>query len=153
MKDPKNRVRISETLRKKISKEQRKLYSNYSNEVWFLTENTVRLNFDKIKNLHLRSVEFHLDHKFSVKEDSVKVILSYPLEDKTKEKLKNVLFSKLDRQVSLEQEIKQDIIGGLIIEIGPFVIDGSLKNRLVKASQIVKKEKGSLENLFQDESK
>lgn len=79
-------------------------------------------------------------NKFSIKENKVNVVTSYPLEQKDRDRLKNILLDKLDCSIEMREEVNPEIIGGIIVEIGPFVIDGSLKNKLQKAISLVKKD-------------
>lgn len=43
-------------------------YIKYSKEVWKYTYYSVKENRDKIRNIDLRSLKYHLDHKYSVSE-------------------------------------------------------------------------------------
>ncbi len=65
--DPRNRLKLSETIRKKTPKDIKANFDKYKEEVCFLTENNVRIYRDKIKNIEIRGDEFHLDHKYSIK--------------------------------------------------------------------------------------
>jgi ATP synthase F1 delta subunit len=77
--------------------------------------------------------------RFSVKENKVKIISSIPLQEKEKEELKNILSEKIGSDVYIKEEVNPEIIAGLIIEIGEFVIDGSLKNKLQKIASLLQK--------------
>lgn len=76
--------------------------------------------------------------KFTVSTDKVRVISSYPLQQKQRENLKEVLEEKLGFGISLEEAVDKDLISGLIVEIGGLVIDGTLKNRLSRAIPEIK---------------
>lgn len=71
--------------------------------------------------------------KFTVSADKVKVISSYPLEDRQRENLKKILQQRLGFNPVLEETVNKELISGLLLEIGGLVIDGSLRNRLYKA--------------------
>ena len=68
--------------------------------------------------------------QFNVKSKEVKVTSSFPLLDRQKDELKKVLAQKLASEPEIKEHIDPKLIGGLIIEIGGMVIDGTLKNKL-----------------------
>ena len=68
--------------------------------------------------------------QFSVAADRVKVSSSQALRDDQKEKLQSVLVEKTGNKMIFEEVLKTDLIGGIIVEIGGLVIDGTLKNKL-----------------------
>ncbi|MFH1317667.1 MAG: F0F1 ATP synthase subunit delta, partial [Candidatus Omnitrophota bacterium] len=55
-----------------------------------------------------------------------------------KERLVKILSVKIGTSVSLDEEINQDLISGIIVKIGGFVIDGSLQNKMQKVIPFVK---------------
>ncbi len=72
------------------------------------------------------------------------VVCAYPLEKAQKKRLIDVLSSKLNRSITLTDNIDQEIVAGLIIRLGGFVIDGSIKNKLKKILPLMKeKAKGA----------
>lgn len=68
--------------------------------------------------------------QFSIVSDKVKVISSQLLRKDQKENLQQILKEKTGREMIFEETLKKDLIGGLIVEIGGLVIDGTLKNKL-----------------------
>jgi ATP synthase F1 delta subunit len=68
--------------------------------------------------------------QFNVQSKEIKVTSSYPLLERQKEELKKVLGEKLGGSLEIKEEIDQKLIGGLILNIGGMVIDGTLKNKL-----------------------
>jgi len=68
--------------------------------------------------------------QFSVASDRVKVSSSQLLRKDQKENLQLVLKEKTGREMIFEEVLRKDLIGGLIVEIGGLVIDGTLKNKL-----------------------
>jgi len=61
---------------------------------------------------------------------NVRVISAYPLTDKQEAMLKTPLEKRLNRTVNIESEVDASILGGAIIRVGNFVIDGSALSRL-----------------------
>src|SRR6056297_1547741 len=51
------------------------------------------------------------------------------------EKLRTKLESELDKEIELEVTVKPDLIGGLVLQIGDKVIDGSLLTQLENINQ------------------
>ncbi len=77
--------------------------------------------------------------KFSmVTAAEITVICGVALSDQEKERLKQVLSAQMDRQIDFQEKIEESIVGGLSVEIGAFIIDGSLKNKLAKAAIHIK---------------
>ena len=68
--------------------------------------------------------------QFNVSSDRVRVSSSQNLRSDQKENLQQVLKEKTGKEMIFEEILKKDLIGGLIIEIGGLVIDGTLKNKL-----------------------
>ena len=79
--------------------------------------------------------------KFSVNTNKVLVFTCFPLTDKEKHNLKDVLCAKIQSDLILEEKIDKNLITGLVIEIGALVIDGSLKNKLKKVIPYLKNKK------------
>jgi F0F1-type ATP synthase delta subunit len=68
----------------------------------------------------------------------VKVTSCFPLKDSDKEMINRSLAEKTGAQFSLEVFEDRSLLTGLFIEVGSLVIDGSLKNKLVKVIPYVK---------------
>jgi len=76
--------------------------------------------------------------RVSVKSGRAKVISSSPLTEEEKERIKKALSSNLGYELIIEETIDQALVTGFIIQIGEFVIDGSLRNKLQKAIPYIK---------------
>ncbi len=74
--------------------------------------------------------------KFGISADKVKIISSFEMDSSQREKLEKALGGKLGYLPVFEETINSGLIGGLIIEMGGFMIDGSLKNKLSKACKL-----------------
>ena len=65
----------------------------------------------------------------------VTVTSAYPLAGDTEQSLAQVLSKKLERDVKVESEVDESLIGGVVIRAGDLVIDGSVRGRLNKLSE------------------
>lgn len=70
--------------------------------------------------------------KFTVTTDKGIFTSSLPLSDDETRDLKEILFDKIGSKIDFEEKVDPSIITGIVIEIGDFVVDGSLKNKLNK---------------------
>ena len=79
------------------------------------------------------------DEKFTIQEGPLKVSCPLALSPEEKNKLTRILSQKLkNRKVDITEIITPDIISGIIIQAGSFVIDGSLRNKLSRAIAHIK---------------
>lgn len=76
--------------------------------------------------------------RVSVKSGRAKVISSSALTEEEKERLKKSLSSNLGYELIIEETVDPALVTGLIVQIGEFVIDGSLRNKLQKAIPYIK---------------
>lgn len=68
----------------------------------------------------------------------VKVLVPYAFDDKEKEDLAEMFKEALKKEVVLNLEVDNSIIGGLKIQIGEYVIDGTLvKNLAMLKTQMI----------------
>ncbi len=82
----------------------------------------INLLFDALKAEQERSVD-------------VTVVSAYPVADDTKATLTTVLSKKLERDVGVETQVDEALLGGVLIRAGDLVIDGSVRGRLNKLSE------------------
>lgn len=61
---------------------------------------------------------------------AAKVTSSFILLDRQRDEIKRLLAAKTGKEIILKEEIDANLIGGLILELGGMVIDGTLKNKL-----------------------
>ncbi len=73
-----------------------------------------------------------------VSEGAVEVKTLHPMMPEQKEKLENILSSKLGKKITVKEEPEKEIIAGITITLGSFVIDGSLSERFRKAAGSIK---------------
>ncbi len=74
----------------------------------------------------------HAQHNQACGRVEVKLKTAAALDSKTVQALIAKLESSLGQDVLLKQEVDESLIGGVVIQIGDTVYDGSLSNRLVK---------------------
>lgn len=67
--------------------------------------------------------------------DAVDVKTSHPMNAAQKDRLKKILSGKMDRAVTVREQIDHETIAGIVILLGSFVIDGSLAERFRKAAR------------------
>ncbi len=60
----------------------------------------------------------------------VKAVTAVPMKEDTRDKLKNIIGRKLDKDIIFENEIDKSIIGGVLLKVGDKVFDGTFKNEL-----------------------
>ncbi|MBL7130554.1 MAG: F0F1 ATP synthase subunit delta [Candidatus Omnitrophica bacterium] len=89
----------------------------------------------------IRQIEEIDKSKFLTKTENIQVKTSYPLDNKEKAAIKEVLSKKLGMSVKLQEEIDSELIAGLLIQIDSLIIDGSLQNRLRKVIPYLKEDK------------
>jgi len=65
----------------------------------------------------------------------VDVWSAFELSDETEQTLARVLTKKLEREVRVESQVDQSLIGGVLIRAGDLVIDGSVRGRLKKLAE------------------
>ena len=63
----------------------------------------------------------------------VKVTSAHPLNKKIQQEIKEMIKKELDaKEVQLEEEVDSELIGGVVLHWGDYLVDGSVKNRLNK---------------------
>ena len=142
--------RITQKGKEDIDKLKRNLSEEIDGQAMSLSLQMVKHTFstDDREVLHRQFIEEVIgqvknieDSKFSVKSENITIKTSYPLNDKEKTAIKEVLSKKLGISVKLKEEIDSELIAGLLIQIESLIIDGSLQNRLRKVIQYLKEDK------------
>ncbi len=78
--------------------------------------------------------------KLKVEGDSVQIISAFELTSQQKAELENILSSKLNKSISLAESVDKDVVAGIILKSGGFVVDGSIRNKLKKVIPVLKEE-------------
>jgi len=71
-------------------------------------------------------------------DNNVEMISAYPLDEEQKQRVKQILCSKLNKEINLDEQVNTEIIAGLVIKLGGFIIDGSIKNKFKKVMPLMK---------------
>lgn len=88
--------------------------------------------------LALLPVIFELFNELkAARERSIDVTISsaFPLGDETENALCDALRTRLERDIRVETQVDQSLLGGVVIRAGDIVIDGSVKGRLSKLAE------------------
>ncbi len=153
-----------ENLLAKTKKESRRLVNEAlkdlqrekNNLVLQMQERAVYLACDMIKyifsgqgreNLHIKIVDELIDdiekiekEKFKIDGNEAELICAYPLEDRQRRKLGEIVSFKSGKNISLSERVDDSVIAGLIIKSSGFVIDGSIRNKLKKILAVMQEE-------------
>ncbi|MBN9343303.1 MAG: ATP synthase F1 subunit delta [Caedibacter sp. 38-128] len=67
------------------------------------------------------------------------VTSAHTLSEKQKKSLTDLLEQKLSSKINLREQVNADLLGGYIIQIGPYLFDNTLSYKLSKLSQSLKR--------------
>ncbi|MFO7815721.1 MAG: ATP synthase F1 subunit delta [Halanaerobiales bacterium] len=70
---------------------------------------------------------------------TVKVTTAIEMNSAIREKLKKRLDEYVDKKIEMKEDCDPDIIGGMVIKIGDYLIDGSIKSKLESLEDKIKK--------------
>ncbi len=70
---------------------------------------------------------------------TVKVTTAVEMNEAMRDKLKDKLNQFVDKKIEMKEVCDPDIIGGMIIKIGDYLIDGSIKSKLESLEDQIKK--------------
>jgi F0F1-type ATP synthase membrane subunit b/b' len=76
--------------------------------------------------------------KLKVENHSIDIISAFVLDNKQKARIKDILSSKLGKDISLTSHLDESIVAGIVLRSGGFIIDGSIKNKLKKILPLMK---------------
>lgn len=82
---------------------------------------------------------------FPVPAPAVDISCAYPLEAGEKQRLQEILNEKTGGIPGIREAVDESLIAGLVLQLGPMTIDGSLRNRLRKAAELLKSAKTKIE--------
>jgi len=97
----------------------------------------VLAEFGRLSLLPTISEQFELLKAHHEKTMEVEVISAFEVTEQEKEALSVALHRMLQREIHIETEVDKSLIGGVVIRAEDTVIDGSVKGRLAKLSQVL----------------
>ena len=92
-------------------------------------------------------------HKIALKQMSkqeVKIYSAKKLDEETKESIKKAWEKYSGTEAILEEEIKPELLGGVILRAGDFLVDTSLHSRLLRLSRHVGKQRIEEEKYYEN---
>ncbi len=78
--------------------------------------------------------------QFQIQAEGAELRTAQALGSQEKNRIQNILKEKIKKEVKLKEEVDPTLLGGLILRLGTFVIDGSFTNRLKEAASRLTKE-------------
>lgn len=134
----------------KAKKLESEILAGTENKAINLAQDLVRFTFTPKGQevLHRQLIDELIDElkkvdktKLTVKVDRAEIGTSSPLTPEEKQRLKEILSSKLGYELTLEEKVDASLIVGLVIKLGGLVIDGSLKNKMARAMNALRLKK------------
>ena len=97
-------------------------------------QNLIRLLVERDRILALPEIDrqFQVLREHHERTIEAQLISAQPVDDAARKQLETALSKQLDRQVTLQTEVDETLIGGAIVRAGDLVIDGSVRGRLAK---------------------
>jgi len=112
--------------RKILSSEEQKLV--YDGLMGSALRELAAIEGDRLKAVNLDELS----------QKAVEVKTSHSMNPEQKEKLETVLSSKLGKKITVQEVRDREIISGIVIMLGSFMIDGSLSERFRRAAEGLK---------------
>lgn len=126
----------------KISKDEKKELLNtiFGNKINKEVLNFLFILVDKRREDAIMEINKEFKKLYNEHENIVEVtaITSVQMDNKSKNKLKITLENKLNKRVQLINIVDKDIIGGVLLNIGNKVIDGTVKGQLEEIEKAMK---------------
>lgn len=105
----------------------------------FTEQGRESLHFQLIDEL-IFEIEKLEKEKIKAEGNQAEIICAFVLPDKQKKRLKEVLSSKLNKDIVLAEKVDKEVIAGLVVKLRGFAIDGSIKNKLKRILVTMKEE-------------
>ena len=104
----------------------------FAEEIYERIFNFLNLLVDKRRFVYIESIVNEFNQLVNKEEDilEVEVTSAIELDEKLKNKLRDKLEQQLDYKIILRHKVDSDIIGGIVLQIGDKIIDGSIQNEL-----------------------
>jgi F0F1-type ATP synthase delta subunit len=82
-----------------------------------------------------------VDNKFLDNIKDVEILTRYELPGELKNRIKEIVCKKINRQIELKEKVDSSLVSGVILKFGTLVLDGSLKAKIREVSEAIKKSK------------
>ena len=69
---------------------------------------------------------------------SAEIITALPLQDKSRQRLSQIIKEKLNRDIKIEAKVDPKVISGAVLRFGSLVLDGSLNNAMKEVGMTLK---------------
>lgn len=104
----------------------------FGGKVHPLVLNVASLMFDKKRGNIFPEMQKAFRDRFNAtrRRATVKVTSALPLDEASAQSLRQLLASRLEKEITMETEVDPGLMGGMILQIEDQVIDNSLKGRL-----------------------
>lgn len=111
----------------------------FKNKLSLEVVNYIYIIIDKRREAHILEIiekykVLYNEHKNIVK---VVAISAVAMEEKSKNRLIEVLGNKLNKTIELSNEVDKSVFGGVLLKIEDKVIDGTLKGQLESMSRLI----------------
>ena len=117
------------------------LQTIFDGKVTNVTVNLMQVTIQNKRESHLADIANSFIAQQMVLENKViaNITTAVPLNDELRTKAMSVIKTMSDKEVTLQESVDPDIIGGLIVKIGDKQIDASVKRRLKNFQQELSK--------------
>jgi F0F1-type ATP synthase membrane subunit b/b' len=132
------RAEIEEQMHERVVEFSRKIFLKVlsAEEQRLVHEGLLESVFQELEGIEAdRFATVNLD---GMSDGTIEVKTSHSMTQEQKKKLEVVLSSKLDKKISINETVENEVIAGIVIALGSFVIDGSLSERFKKAAGSIK---------------
>ena len=104
----------------------------FNNRINNNLKNFLKILVEKGRISSLKSIELTFKQLLNEKNNVIEgtVISAIPLTDEKVKELEKTLSKKYNKNVTLENEVDESILGGVLLRLGNTQIDGSVKTRL-----------------------
>lgn len=135
-------LQTRETIRMEIMSEMEQKAIQFSKDLiagFFSDEMKKNIHETLIKEVAEGIGEVNFEN-FQIHTTTAQLIVPEKLTADEKASIKKALKSKIGKDVELQEELKPELVAGVILRFGTFVVDGSLMNRLTEAAAKQRKE-------------
>lgn len=135
-------IATREKMKNEVMAEMEQKSVDYAKDIIerFLSSGFKKTAHDKLVQELIEGIKEVNMENFQVPSGTVEMILANVISEEDKKKLQKLLGEKLKKEIQFKEALDTNLVAGLVIKAGTFVIDGSLRHRLNEASSNLKKE-------------